>query len=293
MSSIGEKLRGERLRRGLDVYQVAEQTKINPNFLLAMEADDFDKLPGSFFARSFVRQYARALGFDDKEFEAELSGSSGPAMAPEETMPRRPAEPVIFAQTVSSRLGGLQSLGSLLAFLLTVGAIAGTYLLWQRTRDAAKPAAASAPVQQAQGPPALPPANNPTAAQQPVEQPPAEAPKPEPAAPAAPAPQPPASTSPVHLELRATAPAWVRIEKDGKLSFEGTLQAEDAKTFEAAETVRLRTGNAGALQVTWNGKPVGEIGPAGQIRTLLFTPQEYHTVAPPPATPQPDVQPEP
>ena len=69
MTSIGDRLRQERLRRGLDIYQLAEQTKINASMLEAIEADDLEKLPGRFFTRSFIRQYAKALGLDDDEFQ--------------------------------------------------------------------------------------------------------------------------------------------------------------------------------------------------------------------------------
>ena len=64
MTSVGETLRRERLRTGLDLHKVAEDTKISVRMLELIEADQFDKLPGGVFARSFVGQYARALGLD-------------------------------------------------------------------------------------------------------------------------------------------------------------------------------------------------------------------------------------
>ena len=35
----------------------------------------------------------------------------------------------------------------------------------------------------------------------------------------------------------------------------------------------LRTGNAAGLNVTYNGKPAGPLGKAGEIETITFTPQ--------------------
>jgi cytoskeletal protein RodZ len=263
MSSIGERLREERLRKGLDLEDVAERTKINANFLLAIEAGDFEKLPGSFFARSFVRQYARTLGLDASEFEPELQQAAGAetSFAAQQEPPRRPADYSFTADTVGSRSGGIQSLSSVVAFVLIIAALAGTYALWQGSREAARPEQAPA-------------------ASTPVEQPPP------PAAPVIPKPEPAAAPAvPLRVEVRATAPSWIRVDVDDKIAFEGTLQPEDARTFEATSSVRLRTGNAGALQVNWNGKLVEEIGPAGQIRTVWFDPNEYRIVAPAPPEP--------
>ena len=76
MNSIGETLRRERLRHNLSLEEVSRETKINLKFLQAIEAEDFAKLPGGVFARSFVRQYARLLGLDEEELAAEFSGDS-------------------------------------------------------------------------------------------------------------------------------------------------------------------------------------------------------------------------
>jgi transcriptional regulator with XRE-family HTH domain len=64
MSSIGDTLRRERLRRGWTLKQVADETKIRPHLLEALEEDRLNGLPSALLTRSFARQYARALGLD-------------------------------------------------------------------------------------------------------------------------------------------------------------------------------------------------------------------------------------
>lgn len=44
--------------------QIAERTKISVFFLTAIENEDFGKLPGGIFDRSYIRQYAEAAGLD-------------------------------------------------------------------------------------------------------------------------------------------------------------------------------------------------------------------------------------
>jgi cytoskeleton protein RodZ len=62
MLSVGETLRAERLKRNLGLDQIASELKISSRFLEAIETEQFDKLPGGVFTKSFVRQYARLLG---------------------------------------------------------------------------------------------------------------------------------------------------------------------------------------------------------------------------------------
>ena len=59
MTSIGETLRHERMKRNLELEQISQDLKISSRFLQAIEDERFEKLPGGVFAKSFVRQYAR------------------------------------------------------------------------------------------------------------------------------------------------------------------------------------------------------------------------------------------
>ncbi|HPT82470.1 MAG TPA: helix-turn-helix transcriptional regulator [Limnochordia bacterium] len=59
-----------RVEQGLTIEQVAERTKIKPQFLEAIEQEQFHLLPDQAYVRPFIRTYARALGVED-ELEAE------------------------------------------------------------------------------------------------------------------------------------------------------------------------------------------------------------------------------
>ena len=62
MDSPGTILRRARSQQGLELAELAARIKINRKYLEAMEADNWKNLPGGFFYKSFVRQYAGALG---------------------------------------------------------------------------------------------------------------------------------------------------------------------------------------------------------------------------------------
>src|SRR4051794_38357561 len=63
--TIGEKLRLEREARGIALRDISEQTRISIRYLEAIESDDYRRLPGGIFNRSFIRAYAKHIGYDE------------------------------------------------------------------------------------------------------------------------------------------------------------------------------------------------------------------------------------
>lgn len=62
MSIPTDRLREAREQAGLSLEDVQERTKIQVQYLEAIEKGDFEQLPGSFYARAFIRAYAEHLG---------------------------------------------------------------------------------------------------------------------------------------------------------------------------------------------------------------------------------------
>ena len=56
-----------RQKRGVSLEEISERTKISIRFLKAIEAEEYEALPGGIFATSYLRQYAAAIGFDEEE----------------------------------------------------------------------------------------------------------------------------------------------------------------------------------------------------------------------------------
>ncbi len=64
MSELGPRLKQARLAKGVSLRQIEASTKISVGALEALEKDDYARLPGGIFARSFVRAYAGAVGLN-------------------------------------------------------------------------------------------------------------------------------------------------------------------------------------------------------------------------------------
>src|SRR5215831_15754810 len=54
-----------RRNRGISLEQIAQATKISVRSLDAIERGDFRKLPGGIYNTSYIRQYARAIDYDE------------------------------------------------------------------------------------------------------------------------------------------------------------------------------------------------------------------------------------
>ena len=54
-----------RQKSNLTLEQIAHITKISSRFLKAIEAEQFESLPGGIFSTSYLRQYARCIDFDE------------------------------------------------------------------------------------------------------------------------------------------------------------------------------------------------------------------------------------
>ena len=61
---LGEVLRTAREAKGVDLARVERDTKIRERYLAALEAGDYDDLPGSVYTRGFLRNYGAYLGLE-------------------------------------------------------------------------------------------------------------------------------------------------------------------------------------------------------------------------------------
>jgi hypothetical protein len=87
----------------------------------------------------------------------------------------------------------------------------------------------------------------------------------------------------VRVELTAAEPAWVSVKSDGRYLFSGVLEANQSRVVDANTTVLLVIGNAGGVSIQLNGKPIGSVGPKGQVRNVQLTSGGFEIVPSRPA----------
>jgi cytoskeletal protein RodZ len=79
MERFCDELRGERERRKVSIEKICEETKVASRHFVALEAGDYNSLPGGVFRKGIVRSYLTALGLEEtpwlERFEASLRDS--------------------------------------------------------------------------------------------------------------------------------------------------------------------------------------------------------------------------
>jgi len=265
MESVGQLLKRGRQRQGLDVASVAALTKINAKYLEAIELDERQHLPSGFFYRSFVHQYASALGLDTQEIDAELNrllSAEAPLPLPgQESETAKILPPV----TSSERFQAPRAVTSFAGLVLVMVACSGVYAWWRTSKGDGIPAEAKSRAM-AQT----------TAYHQPTRPPAVGTAVPQ------------AETIPgykVLLDLIAKEETWLSIYSDGKKVFSGTLAANESKSIEGKESAKVTIGNAAGVEVHLNGKVLDPLGTHGQVLTVVFTPDKFQVLPQQPKTP--------
>src|SRR5271167_4959020 len=120
MPAFGENLRREREMRGVSLEEISSATKISIRFLDAIEREDFSKLPGGIFSRSFIRSYARYLGLDEERAVAEFQLAARPQ-----------ADFDLHRMSGTSSMGRPAARTTLIGTLVAVVLLAGGYVLFR------------------------------------------------------------------------------------------------------------------------------------------------------------------
>lgn len=278
MFMISEVLQRARLDQGMDLATVAARTKIKARYLQAIEDDDRKSLPGGFFYKSFVHQYATFLGVDTRAIDGEIDrvlSADAPLPLPGAARQR----PVKLSSQSRPWTGTTYfSYAALVLILVACARIDGW---WHKSRTVATDKSESRVAEDIRPRPAPGPAGgrvSSTSVPQVAAGPAAAAPvaaaarQDEPAAPAG---------STVELALTATEETWLSIYSDGTPVFSGLLEANQTKTIEGKESAKMRVGNAAGLKVRLNGEPIGPLGAHGQVRDLVFTSDKFQFVSSP------------
>jgi len=96
--SIGEKLRLAREARGIALRDISEQTRISIRYLEAIESDDYRRLPGGIFNRSFIRAYAKFIGYDEDQAIDEYARTLRERGEPDEESSTKPYKSMVYTE---------------------------------------------------------------------------------------------------------------------------------------------------------------------------------------------------
>jgi len=259
-AATGEDLKALREARGLSLNDIFATTRISIFNLMALEKGDFKSLPSPIYTKSFIGEYSKAIGIDEKPLLDRYEGYLATASKPAETEEIRKPWP-------ESNRRYLFLYGSL-ALVIAAGLIVLAVFLYHGD----KPATPSSPIAKPALEPAAPPAAN-------IAKPAAISPQT--AATVSAVPEKKALPSPdqgltdkYHLVIEARELTWIRIVTDRKTRSEVLLKPGEKIERRAAEGFRLDIGNAGGVDLFFQGKPLGAPGKRGAVVTVNLPAEE-------------------
>lgn len=282
--------------RGVSLDEIADTTKIGTRLLRALEEEQFDLLPGGIFNKGFVRAYARHLGMDEEQAVADYLQAAG-AQEPDfqRIVEQSQSAEQSYAEANGSARRGFPWIPMVLLLVVVAAGFGGWQLYQQyvaeheRTQStqpgSSSPAAntASSPSSTA-GKSAAPSAGA-------VQAPSVTQTGDGPARAAAPQPktnsavsnslQPDAGPT-FEVVVGTTNRAWVSIKADGKYTVRGIITSDEPrKVVRARDEVVVTTGNAGATEVSFQGKPVAVEGGVNEPKVMIFNPRGLRPAPPP------------
>ncbi|EGJ74365.1 hypothetical protein STTU_1576 [Streptomyces sp. Tu6071] len=253
--SLGETLRRARAKAGLRVEDLSASTRIRVPLVQAIENDDFSQCGGTVYARGHLRALARAVGLDPEpllaRYDAEHDGAPLPT----------PAAPLFEAERIRPDRRRPNWTAAMVAAIVAVVAFVGFTVVSGGDEPAGtkRHAAEGAPAGDSASP-------SPSASQ---------SGSPSPASPANPAESAVAAVPADKVTVKLSVPerrSWVSVkDHTGRSLFDGVLEQGQHKTFTDAEQVDLVLGDAGAVRVSVNGKPIADKFRPGQVQRLSYT----------------------
>jgi transcriptional regulator with XRE-family HTH domain len=274
--SVGHTLKAAREAKKVSLETISKRTKIPVKYLEALEKDDFSVFPSQTYSKSFIRAYAKVVGLDPSvmtrqfnaevqpvevriepmNIEAEMEKGSGwrPASAPPPAAPVRAARPEEIEEEYadpflrepgssrkqrSARQGvWARRFSQAFGYVVILGLAGTTVYFGQGILNRIKWDHAVPRI----GPETL-------SAYVPVE----------------------VQDKYQHLILKGIDKAWVQvITDDGKTTSEVDLEEGEVKTYQAVKNFRLKIGNAGGVDIHFNGRSLGVLGVSGQVTEIVL-----------------------
>ena len=264
----GARLKSAREAAGLSLDQVAQQLKLAPRQVRALEDEDFAQLPGRTFARGFVRNYARLMNLDGDDL---LSMLPDAAHAPALEAPALQATGAMIAELPTASAPKTSFVRWLIPLLLVACIVGAAAYEWYRGGLSLQgDTSRSAPSEPLQAAPAAPTsarelpnplAGNPAGEAAPMpsvrggsaEVAAAPAAGTPPVSPATAA----ATVSPAQLLLGYRGPSWTEIrDHDGQVLISRLVAAGSEQAIRGAPPFDIVIGNARQVTLVYNGKPV-------------------------------------
>jgi len=272
-------LKASREARGFSLNDVFYATRVSMINLTTLEGWDFDRLPPPVYTRNFIRKYAQAIGVDEKpildRYEMHLESLKPPREEAEIKKPWPNGRRYFF-------LFGSLAIAIIAGILVYPLGLHDQFsrLFFPAQSGESTPSTQVAPAPLLEPPTMsqtnpfpLPPPVIATTTKEMVSIPASKVP-------AAPPLSENVTQKALHLIIEAKELTWARITEDHDSPSEVLLKPGDRIERRASDFFQLDIGNAGGIDLTFQGKPLGSIGKRGQVIHIRLPEKERERKTP-------------
>lgn len=265
IATTGARLKAERERRGLSAQKAADELHLDGWIIAALEAEDYERIGPSVYAKGHLKRYAAYLGLPAADI---VAGYESRTQTPKPPVAQPANVRLPTAAPAVSNLPWPQMVGSIVAVLLVLGVLwwkpwhqRGAAPVTREPTDAALPTPAPSPTPSSALPPSAPRETPPAAAVAAAIAAPAAKPAATPAVKAAAEPDATAGIGRARLRLSFSADSWVDVhDAAGRRAFAGKGRANSVRTIYGSAPMRVYLGFASGVQLEINHRAVA-IGP--------------------------------
>lgn len=255
MSGEGEILKNARIEKGLSLEDVEKVIKIRPYYLRTLEEENYSALPGTTYARGFLRTYSKFLGLDSDKiiemFNAEF-------VIEEEEEGKKENNKVL--SPISSSTVWFRPVVLVTMALVAIGLVVGiTYMTKIKDRtNVADFTPAPLPSSPEISKNLTPDGTNNSPAQQGTDT---------------------INKDGLVAQLTFKEDCWLQVKVDGKTVLDGYTAQGATQTLQGKDRIEFVTiGNAGALTITVNGTQLAPLGSSKEVvRNYVITPESLKT----------------
>ena len=235
---IGPRIARARAMLDLSIDELSQRTRIRPHVIEAIEVDDFGPCGGDFYARGHLTAIARVLGLDldplMKEYDDRYAG--GPINA------RR----VFEAELATGLSSGMRATRGGPRWTLLIGAVLCLTMIWGVAR-----LLTGAPEQIAAAPTGPSDSAGLAANRQPIT-------------------SPLMKTTPMTVTAAHAGAHVVVKDRTGRVLWSGDLRMTHHRKVVGLAPFTVESDNAGAIEVTIAGTPMGTLGVAGKAGSKRY-----------------------
>lgn len=279
MEDPGEYLKRERELRGITLQKMHDATRVQMKHLEALEADDYAKLPHPTFVKGFIKSYCKVLGLDETDAllryemysreNAPAPGGKDAATAPGGMSRQNPFHRLRGDMPNK----GARNIAALVAAGFAIMVL--FYLFSARHKKGSAPPAdntvaavnpegqkTAEPLEKLAGDVATDAArdNADTNGKKPVQE----------------ALNPALNTDGRKhtLAVKASERTWIRVRMDDDEPFDVMLRKGESVVWKAARNISVLVGNAGGVDMAFDGKKLPALGASGTVVSLVLPVQE-------------------